>query len=204
MHFSGTAKVNKKKFQSAHRLSEKVCLRALLLRLLLNQKNGWYCEQSRTNYSQTQITIRMTGEKNFNWDYTKRVHKNMEPLPTCWCESRTQRANKTQLSAKSPIPFFFFLLFATLQRYSMFLLQVLQAAKALLFLFPHSFPFDGCSTCCLIFFVVWFCFLFQKWPWSLPLSALSKRAKFEAQGRSVKLWNTCQTHTKHCTHKKIK
>lgn len=114
----------------------------------------------------------------------------------------TQRANKTQLSAKSPIPFF--LLFATLQRYSMFLLQVLQAAKALLFLFPHSFPFDGCSTCCLIFFVFCFCFLFQKWPWSSPLSALSKRAKFEAQGRSVKLWNTCQTHTKHCTQKKKK
>lgn len=78
-----------------------------------------------------------------------------------------------------------------LKQYSMFLLQVLQAAKALLFLFPHSFPFDGCSTCCLIFFV--FCFvLFQKWPSSSPLSALSKRLNLRLRGEE---WN-CGTRVK--------
>lgn len=78
-----------------------------------------------------------------------------------------------------------------LKQYSMFLLQILQAAKALLFLFPHSFPFDGCSTCCLIFFV--FCFvLFQKWPSSSPLSALSKRLNLRLRGEE---WN-CGTRVK--------
>lgn len=101
VHFSGTrAKVNETKFQSGHRLSEKVCLRALCCVCCWTKRADDIVNKATLTTVKQRLQFELRG-KHFNWDYTKRVHKNVKLLPTCWCESRLLNSECKQNSALS-------------------------------------------------------------------------------------------------------